>query len=82
MTTQPITDIPALLKWADTKRHHDGITYAELAKALGVSTSTISKWFSGQRKIPADKLFALIGLVDRALILVQKTEPNSNGRPT
>lgn len=77
MNTPPvITDIPTLLKWADTKRHHDGITYAELAIALHVSTSTISYWFAGQRKIPADKLIALIGILDSALILVRKADPH------
>jgi transcriptional regulator with XRE-family HTH domain len=82
MTTQPITDIPALLKWADTKRHHDGLTYADLAGRLGVSTSTVSKWLTGKREIPSKKLLALIAIMDSALILVRKTEPNSNGRPT
>lgn len=81
MTTQPITDIPTLLKWADTKRHHDGWTYAQLAEKLEVDTSTVSKWFGQTREIPADKLLTLISLLDSALILVRKTQPETTGRP-
>jgi transcriptional regulator with XRE-family HTH domain len=80
-TPPVITDIPTLLKWADTKRHHDGITYAELAVKLEVSKATVGHWFSGRSKIPTDKLLALIAILDSALILVRKTEPTSTGRP-
>lgn len=82
MTTPPvITDLTTLLKWADTKRHHDGITYAQLAEQLGVSTATVGHWFNGRSKIPTDKLLTLIGILDSALILVRKTEPSNTGRP-
>lgn len=81
MNTQPITDIPTLLKWADTKRHHDGITYEQLAQKLGVSKATIGHWFNGRSKIPSDKLLDLIAILESALILVRKTQPETTGRP-
>ena len=81
MTHPVVTDIATLLKWADTKRHHDNITYAELAERLGVSKATVGHWFRGRSKIPSDKLLALIAILESALILVRKTEPSSIGRP-
>lgn len=76
-----VTDLPTLLKWIDTKRHHDGWTYAQLADQLGVSVSTATKWLTGKRKIPADKLLQLIHLMETQLILT-RTTPTTPGRHT
>ncbi len=67
-----ITDIAALLKWADTKRHHDGITLDELAKRIGVKPSALGHWLAGRRKIPSDKLIPLLAALGRDMALLNR----------
>lgn len=70
MTT--ITNLGDLLKWADTKRHHDGITLDELAKTIGVKPSALGHWLAGRRRIPADKLIDLLHALGRDMALLTR----------
>lgn len=75
-----ITNLPQLLHYLNTKRHHDHQTLADLATKLDVTTSTVGYWLNGKRNIPAGKLLQLIQLLQCDLmILVKKTE---TGKPT
>ncbi len=79
--TITITDLNSLLKWADTKRHHDGITLDELAKAIGVKPSRLGHWLAGRRKIPADMLIPLLAALGRDMALLNRQPTLTDGSP-
>ena len=81
MTSQPITDIPTLLKWADTKRHHDNITLDQLAHTIGAKPSALGHWLAGRRKIPSDKLIPLLHALGRDMALLNRQPTLTDGSP-
>lgn len=81
MTHPVVTDIPTLLKWADTKRHHDGLTLEELAKAIDVKPSALGHWLAGRRKIPSDKLIPLLAALGRDMALLNRQPTLTDGSP-
>ena len=83
MNTPPpvITDLTTLLKWADTKRHHDNITLDELAKVIGVKPSALGHWLARRRKIPSDKLIPLLHALGRDMALLNRQPTLTDGSP-
>jgi transcriptional regulator with XRE-family HTH domain len=57
-------DARALYSALDKQRETRGLTWAQVARAIGVSTSTITRTKSGGR-LEVDGMLAMIGWLDR-----------------
>lgn len=57
-------------------RKENGLTQAELAKALGVSASTVALWETGRRKPQFEMFDKLSGYFDRSMDYILGTSDN------
>lgn len=81
MTHPVITDLAVVAHLLATKRHHDRRTQADVARALGITQSTLSDWENGVIIPPGDKLIAWLNISGFDLILGRKGSTPEQGKP-